>query len=188
MTTKVEAIHSLVRALGADDAKYSDEQTIAAAIQDLAEAVEDGMVGTGGGGTLAITLTLVEHAQGRAVVAGMPQMVDALEAIANGNAGQVPPFIVTTSQDGSAPTQMVPLQYAGGGEMDGVRISRVTYSQGIAEFNYRDGLGDLFLNFGTVNFGTSELGGDETITGHELDGDNLILTLASDDGGTQEMV
>jgi hypothetical protein len=51
MATKVEAIHNLVRALGATGSQYTDDMTIAAAIQDLADAVEDGAISAGGGGS-----------------------------------------------------------------------------------------------------------------------------------------
>lgn len=71
MATKVEAIHNLVKALGASDAKYSDEKTIAAAIQDLADAVEDGAISAGGGGSsdfLRCDITETEDEDGSSTV------------------------------------------------------------------------------------------------------------------------
>jgi hypothetical protein len=81
MATKVEAIHNLVRALGATGSQYTDDMTIAAAIQDLADAVEDGAISAGGGSSdfLRCDITVTETADGDNVrISNAAKLVSAL--------------------------------------------------------------------------------------------------------------
>lgn len=173
MATKTQAIHNLVKALGASDAKYTDEGTIAAAIQDLADAVEDGAISAGGGSIPTITVTEYDDNTNTGTMTGFQSLMSINQ-------------VVKLVYDGFE--ALVPLDGAYNAVVGGVPVVRVVY--------FSDDVAGIYLNRAfvgsdeytvgvtvSVEDNAMELRGDTESGSLEIDGDTMTFKGSGDEGG-----